>query len=665
MYRMYKGKLIDKAITADFSNMRKFGFDHYPVFFLHSRAGKDGQGEFYIKPNDMLMVRKAIELGFKGRIILVEGTSYFIKRYCPNGINDENEKVYSRAITEATRKFMAKCKSEGLPEQIYFPFDEPRTKRAKISAITNAAMKKAGAITLVTDRPTAGYNACYYKLDAIDIWCSQPFAVPYEKVVTDKHHRYWAYPNHIAGEIKDRVVMQKGGRMTYGYGLWRSGYETLMPWAWRWFPGPGHLDQFNYFNANRSGTGNRIDEQANFIPAIYWECFREGYDDGRYLYTLEQVMLERKDNKDPKCQTLIRETRKLLNEIWAKIVPEKRYLKCKFFDDNEFVNLCWRIANLTLRLLKYKGKKGVTAPSVLANTSLKCSVPNAKDVAKRAIKAKTVSYLDLAEDNFAGWQPSGDKELKFFVEKGKMVLDLHVDYEHDGLHKDNKYPIGWPMVVYGLTNKVSNNKDYDFLVCKIKFVSDQKNIGNITTKIAFVFRKTSGKEEYHVTYDLGNDGNTWKTVYYIPLDNALDDVNIRSNVKDIVLLPYEALYPDGSHITFTIAKIGLLKIRQPLIKRIDSVDTVLSGVKNLKVGISGFAFDVGQKQGYKCVVKLENSRGKIVAEKSQPLTNNLAVMLPVNNLSVGDYKLIVDIYDNSGRLISSDNKKVTVIENYL
>ncbi len=659
MYRAYKGKLIDKAITADFSNMLKYGYDIFPVFYLSSRAGADGKGEFYIKPGDKRMIRKAIELGFKGKLILVGGTYWFTEHYCPKGLTDENERAYSEAITKATKDFMVRCKAQGFPEQIYFPFDEPRAKLAKLSAVTCAAIKKAGGTTLITDRPNAGYNFYYHKLDSVDIWCSQPFAVSYERVIKDKRHRYWAYPNHVAGELKDRVIMQKGGRMTYGYGLWRSGYETLMPWAWRYFPGPGHIDQFNYFNTTRSGAGNRLDEQANFIPAIYWECFREGYDDGRYLYTLEQVMFERQDNSEPNCQALIKEGKELVNDLWKKILPEKRYLKCEFFNDEEFTNLRWRIADLTLKLLKYKGNGNVTAPSVLADTS-KINVRNNDEVViEKATQNKLVEYYDLGRDNFKNWHPSGDKELKFSVKDGKMILDLHIDHKHDGLHKDNKYPIGWPMVRYTLGNDVRDIRNYDFLVCKIKFVSDGENAANSVTKMRFVFRREPGKGEYNIDYNLGNNEDTWKTVY-IPLDNP----NI-TDIRDILLLPYEGLYPDGIHIVFTVSEIGLLRFRKPVIKYVDSVDTLLSDSKELPIVINYLAFAKGVKQGCRCVIKLVDSKGRVIAEQNNPLSKCSRVILDFPELSPGTYKLIIGILDKAGNLCSSYSKKIKVIKGYL
>ena len=172
-----------------------------------------------------------------------------------------------------------------------------------------------GIKTYITKNPTAADAHVYRKYNAVDAWCSQPFAIPYEQVVSDKKYQYWSYPNHNAGEFSDRVIMQKGGRMTYGYGLWRSGYSTLIPWHWRW-RGSKSTPPFNYLADKRvSGCGVRIDKNNEVIPTPYWECFREGYDDLRYLYTLESAVVQRKETTDEKCRALLKDAENLIQKI--------------------------------------------------------------------------------------------------------------------------------------------------------------------------------------------------------------------------------------------------------------------------------------------------------------------------------------------------------------
>ncbi len=165
-----------------------------------------------------------------------------------------------------------------------------------------AAVKAAGLKTYATKDPVEPDAAAYAPY--LDIWCSQPYSVLLEQIAGQKRYEYWCYPNHNAGEIKDRLTMCKGGRMTYGFGFWRSGYTTLIPWHWCWTCAP---DQFDYLRGGESGCGQRMDDDGEVIPAVYWSCFREGFDDARYVYTLQQAVMQRQDAVDPACQAAVRD----------------------------------------------------------------------------------------------------------------------------------------------------------------------------------------------------------------------------------------------------------------------------------------------------------------------------------------------------------------------
>ena len=99
--------------------------------------------------------------------------------------------------------------------------------------------------------------------------------------------------------------------MTYGFGFWRSGYTTLIPWNWCWTTA---RDQFDYLRGRQSGCGQRMDDDGEVIPCVYWSCFREGYDDARYVYTLQQAVVQRQGSPLPACQAAVREGRRILQE---------------------------------------------------------------------------------------------------------------------------------------------------------------------------------------------------------------------------------------------------------------------------------------------------------------------------------------------------------------
>jgi glycosyl hydrolase family 123 len=331
-FKGLQGATLAKAKENELRSMLSYGIDMFPTVALATR--KDKNGDIHVYMRDDALVDKMLQMGFKGPIPIIGGIGSFYRRYVPGGKvgkhwhiskNPPDDKIYVE-IERAYRNLKKYAENKGWPELICCPLDEVAPASAEFSAKVYAAIRRAGIKTYITKDPTSMEAGVYRKNDAVDAWCSQPYALPYDKVISDKRYQYWSYPNHNAGELKDRIIMQKGGRMTYGFGLWRSGYTTLIPWHWRWLP--NRDDQFDYLRGRRplSGCGARMDENQEIIPAVYWEAFREGYDDLRYLYTLQEVIVQRKGTKNQQCQKLIKDGGRLIQAIWDSIEPQTKYL---------------------------------------------------------------------------------------------------------------------------------------------------------------------------------------------------------------------------------------------------------------------------------------------------------------------------------------------------
>jgi hypothetical protein len=95
---------------------------------------------------------------------------------------------------------------------------------------------------------------------------------------------YWSYPNHNSGENDHTLSI--GTRMTYGFGLWQSGFKVLIPWIYS----VSRHDQWNNLDSSSSDFGVRTAPDGRPIPTPLWEAYREGIDDGKYLYTLETLI---------------------------------------------------------------------------------------------------------------------------------------------------------------------------------------------------------------------------------------------------------------------------------------------------------------------------------------------------------------------------------------
>jgi hypothetical protein len=324
---LYQGRseeFIRKAADNDYRAMADFGLDMLPTLGLGCKDGRE------IVVGHAGEIQHMLRAGLRGPApATADGVIDRVYRdTTPGGKVQSHWRVspmpppafYDR-ITEMFRGFQRQRKAKGWPEFVCCPIDEVDPSCKEFGVKVYAAVKAAGVRTYATKDPLDPDAAAYAPY--LDIWCSQPYSVPFERIAAQKRYEYWCYPNHNAGEIKDRLTMCKGGRMTYGFGFWRSGYTTLIPWNWNWTCGPDPLD---YLRGGCSGCGQRVDDDGAVIPAVYWSCFREGFDDARYVYTLQQAIAQRQDSLDPACQKAVRRARHVLHETWDAIRVQPKYL---------------------------------------------------------------------------------------------------------------------------------------------------------------------------------------------------------------------------------------------------------------------------------------------------------------------------------------------------
>lgn len=668
-------EMLKTATQNEYSAMQKYGIDALPSIYCGMRKGKDGMLELYIPKSES--VDKMISMGFKGPVILVDGgivMKTFYAKHVPDGKigshfaiskNPANDEIY-KDIEQAFRKLNLECKAKGWPEIICCPIDEVSSDSADFASKVFAAVRKSGMKTFITKDPTATDAEIFRKADAVDAWCPQPFSMPYEKVIADKRCEYWSYPNHIAGEIKDRVTMQKGGRMTYGFGLWRSGYQVLMPWNWSWTG--RSKDEFDYLRDRISGCGSRFDEQGEVIPAVYWECFREGRDDARYVYTLQQAIYERRNSQDPHCRELIKQGEALLQSIWDSIKPQQKYQAADMWPDEQFTVVRWRLAGLTEKLLKFPATDKGNAPSVMVNTA---KLAARSDAFTLVSETGALESLNLGENKFAAWKAL-DKEagIKVIESNGQPVLCMTVNVDHkiDGSKKDGKYPIGWPMFTREFAPGKVVPGDYDFLEFNVKIDSNRDEVADDHTPVTISFIGY-GDFKYEFLHDFGDRQREW-----FPVRIAISDLIKRSKLdiskwmqplKNLRLVISERKYQDGTRLQFEFDRIALIKVKHPVVAGIECPEAILLPAKYFSMditsmGVSGSAV----KDNYQLMVKLASQDGKVITSKTVNLSAVNDVALDIKGIPAGQCRLEAMIIDKAGRTISSLSKNLEAIDGY-
>ena len=291
--------------------------------------------------------------GFRGPVVMAINTEGVYHKYMNEGYGSHMRDVkdppqeFCDEMTRMVAALEAERNRRGWPEFLYYPVDEPSVAPESINFMSKVlqACRAAGVRTYLTADPT---NEGFAPLKPyVDVWCTQPFLPDRDTVLKDSAARgveYWCYPNHVNGENDHTPV--PGARMTYGFGFWRSGFRTLIPWIYQWSVG----NPFNYLDGSMMDFFNRSEPDGTPIPVAMWEAYREGYDDYRYVYTLQQLIEKARASNKPAAMKAADEAQKQLQFVWDSIQVQPKYKYDDLWAPEEFDVYRWIIASEILKL---------------------------------------------------------------------------------------------------------------------------------------------------------------------------------------------------------------------------------------------------------------------------------------------------------------------------
>jgi len=250
-------------------------------------------------------------------------------------------------VTKMVEAIEREKKKYDWPEFLYYPIDEPSTREESVRfmvGVLKAIKRVPGVRTYVTADPSHDQFAPMWPY--VDVWCCQPFVFGYEKIrelTGEKSIEFWCYPNHISGENDHTPV--RGARMTWGFGFWKSGFRTLMPWIYQASIG----DPWNYLDGTSMDFFNRSTPEGEPIPVTLWEAYREGIDDGRYIFTLEQLIAE-SEKRGGRAAQLAAEANRELRLLWNSIEVREKYKYDDLWSGADFDAYRWMLASKILAL---------------------------------------------------------------------------------------------------------------------------------------------------------------------------------------------------------------------------------------------------------------------------------------------------------------------------
>jgi len=670
---LYKGRdaaFIRRAADKDYQAMIDYGLDMLPTLYLRC---EDGQRITLADADEM---ERMLAVGLRGPAPVTADNviARIYRETTPGGMSANHWRVnplpppeFYERVTSLFRTFENERKAKGWPEFVCCPIDEVDPSCKEFGARVYAAVKAAGLRTYATKDPIGADAADY--APQLDVWCSQPYSMPYDRIVAQNRYDFWCYPNHNAGEIKDRLTMCKGGRMTYGFGFWRSGYSTLIPWHWCW---PSEPDPFDYLRGRFSGCGQRVDDEGEVIPAIYWACFREGNDDARYLYTLQQAIVERDASKDRACIAAVREGRRLIEEVWGAIRVQPKYLAEGMWPSEEFDAFRWRLAAQTERLLRHPKATKAGAPSVLlpAGFSRARSMETPASPYEAAARLHNLETLDLA-DGFADWR-NGTAEGKAEVvetsrheDKVGLRWTVVIDHEHDGGEGGN-YPVGWPRIGRDFKPGELDMSQYDLLEFWIRIDSNRDEVADDHTPVGLVISSHGRKKGlYEKTVDLGGEQRIWVPLR-IPLRQIMagdeSEPNNWKSISRIQLYISEHDYRHATRLVFEVGGVKLVRLKTPVLGGMEAPSQVLLPCRVLSFQFNTIGAIPAARGSYLVSATLETASGAIRAQSRQDLADAHRIVLPLTGIKPEVYTLRLRLLDAAGKRCSSIDQVIRLFK---
>ncbi|MCZ7647021.1 MAG: hypothetical protein M5U26_17485 [Planctomycetota bacterium] len=648
---------IQKAAANEYRAMVDYGLDMLPTLILRCDDGNT------ITLDHEEELPRMLAAGLRGPVPVTADRviAYVYAKLTPGGKRGSHWKIdkppppefYTR-LTELFKAFEVRRKAKGWPEFICCPMDEVDASSRDFGVRVFAAVRAAGLRTYATKNPLAADAAAYRP--CLDIWCSQPYSMPFEKIAAQRRYEFWSYPNHNAGENKERLVMCKGGRMTYGFGFWRSGYTTLIPWHWSWTP---PKDPFDYLRGAHSGCGQRIDDDGAILPAVYWECFREGYDDGRYLYTLQQAVVEREDSAADVCKREVAGAKALLQETWDAIRVQEKYQATGMWPSEEFNARRWRIAQAIGALLRFPAAREAVAPSVLVANPEPKAAAQGDDALEKALKAGLVETLDLGGDYGAWRNSTKEGQTEVMPAAGLdgapgLRWTVNVDHQLNGGDGGN-YAIGWPRVGRDFEANELDISGYDYLAFMVRVDSNRDEVADDSTPVNVILNAQARKSILQVTRDLGDRQREWLPLRFsIPemMQAAAAGAEPWKSITRVQFWIAESNYAHGTRLVFDLGQIALLRFKTPVLASADAPRYVVLPSAHLPVGFEVMGAGSVKPGSHGVTVSLQDEQGRQCAERSADLAAARDAVLDLKNLKPGRYRLRVVLAGADGKVCS-------------
>jgi len=636
-YQQHKNNpaLLHKVQLAEFKRMREYGLTMPPTFYMTWGNLPTGVKDSYMIPNFAPALQELREAGFPADApIPVPGSSTMSLYHRFTGLKVKNHHLTGIDCSKippelyvwsdnALRKWLDYLKTLGSPKLVFNPQDEPDPGSMPFVEKIYGVFKKHGCTTYITSLPerSRGNDQLY------DVFCSGQFAFDYE-TATKGDKQYWCYPNYATYSNKDMSVMCHGGRTVFGLGFWRSGYQVLIAYLWR---------NMRPFRIGNSG-GHLLLPDGTVLLGSYWECYRQGIDDMRYIYTLEDAVVKRRNSTRPEVRKLVQEAEELLRTVWGAIRPAKVYMYEHLPPHAEFDGFRARMAALIVKLRSFpESSPAAVAPSVIFD--------HRSGILPEPVRGGGEHRKILPITNWKGLDP----ETTLTRGKGKVLGTIKVD------HSNGKK---WPSLLGSFGPKGIDFNKYTSLEFDLKVDSDRDAEANgFWPLLILVMTKDKKEVEYFFTRSLEPGAVTHISIPTYRF-RALGEKSMKQ-VDYFRIIVCERDYPDRSVLKIEVGNPHLVGFSAPSI-----VAPEIPSCLALPDYLSFNASVMGTEGAgpLKAEAELRDEKGVCAARATGAVSGNrLYGGFPAKVLKPGKYDLKVRLLGGD-KLLSQVSRRVLILD---
>lgn len=537
-------------------------------------------------------------------------------------------------IERLGRAFLDEWKAKGRPELFVIGADEPYPSSVSYVSRLFRSIKAAGFRTFVTSWSTRDPKLEAALSPYVDVWCDQYFVSPDELKASGKAE-HWCYPNHNAYEIKDAPTQARGGRMTWGFGAWKMGDTTIVPWAWSWTSSRQRKAEIPQL---ADGLAVLKPDGTEWV-SWFWEAIFAGVVDGDYLYTLQDAVFRRGGPAEAKA---------LLQELYDAVPAEPKYLAANHWGDAMFDSARARIAAMIMRTVGLAETNAEPGPSVLPGLVWRSGKAEASDFFAREEKAGRLVRRTVPSTAF--WPAEDECKVRTNPD-GSVHCTIAVDFERAG--NSAGYKRGSPSLMASLASGKGGELDvtpYAFLSYEMRVKSNRcaDDAAKWPHTILFTSRMSDGKTATKglsgVPRNLAAD--QWHSIM-IPLSGLGLSAEEKSHVCSMRWYFLERDYAHGDVLDFDIRNVALIGVGRPIIT---SLMPFMAWVGAMEIRWRAQMVGAIPASGVPARVRLKDEAGRIVAEAACALRyadakGSLRLASP---LAQGKYNVEISLVDNGG-----------------